>query len=163
MNRPRSFLLALLLLVTPAVSAFAQVEKVAIRTTGISCGTCAAVSEVYLRRLAGVDAIKISLTTEAILVSYKPGAVFRPKDLRDALKKTDVGVLQFQISARGRLLEQQGRRFFVAGRDRFVLTTAPDAPAVPVDKPVLIEALLNDQVDPMTLKVMIVKPLADPR
>jgi hypothetical protein len=163
MNTPRSLLLALVVLITPAVSAFAQVEKVAIRTTGISCGTCAAVSEIYLRRLAGIDTIKISLTTEAIMVSYKPGAAFQPKDLRDALKKTDVGVLQFQISARGRVLEQDGRRFFVAGRDRFVLTSAPDGPAVPVDRPVLIEALLNDQVDPMTLKVMTVKRLADPR
>src|SRR5207249_4374468 len=119
------------LTVISAVPAFAQVEKVAIRTTGISCGTCAAVSEIYLRKLAGIDTIKISLTTEAILVSYKPGALFQPKDLRDALKKTDVGVLQFQISARGRVQEQGGTRFFVAGRERFVLTAAPDAPPLP--------------------------------
>jgi len=160
MKLPGRLFLTMVLLAS-AVPAFAQVEKVAIRTTGISCGTCAAVSEIYLRKLAGIDTIKISLTTEAILVSYKPGALFQPKDLRDALKKTDVGVLQFQISARGRVQEQGGTRFFVAGRERFVLTAAPDAPPLPYDTPVLIEALLNDQADPMQLRVMTVKPFGE--
>jgi copper chaperone CopZ len=158
MRLPRQLLLAPLVLLGSVVPVLAQVEKVAIRTTGISCGTCAAVSEIYLRRLAGIDTIKISLTNEAIMVSYKPGAAFQPKDLRDALKKTDVGVLQFQITARGRVLEQGGRRFFVAGRERFVLTSAPDAVQPPANAPVLIEAMLDDRTDPMELKVMTVKP-----
>jgi cation transport ATPase len=152
------FLLCLPLLL--AAPALAQVEKVAIRTTGISCGTCAFVSEVYLRQISAIEAIKISLSTEAILVTYKPGAIFQPKDLRDALKKTDVGVLQFQITARGRVLEQGGHRFFVAGRERFALAATPDAAQLPLDSPLVIEAMLNDQTDPMQLKVMTVKSFA---
>jgi copper chaperone CopZ len=139
--------------------AFAQVQQLAIRTTGISCGTCAAVSEFYLRRLAGVEAVQISLTKEAILVRYKPRADFQPQEVRAALGRTDVGVLQFQISARGRVHEQNGKRFFVAGKNRFVLTADPAAPAAPPGTPVLIEATLNDQVDPMELKVMTIKPV----
>lgn len=158
MKLPRQLLLPLMLLAS-AGSAFAQVERVAVRTTGISCGTCAAFSEIYLRRLAGVDGIKISLSNEAILVSYKPASTFRPKEIRDVLKRTDVGVLQFQITARGRVLEQGGQRFFVAGRDRFLLAAAADAPQPPLGAPVLIEAMLNDLVDPMELKVMTVKPI----
>jgi hypothetical protein len=155
----RQQLLPLLLLLASAGSAFAQVEKVAVRTTGISCGTCAAFSEIYLRRLAGVDGIKISLSNEAILISYKPTATFQPKDIRDVLKRTDVGVLQFQITARGRVLEQGTQRFFVAGRDRFLLAASADAPHLPPGSPVIIEAMLNDLVDPMELKVMTVKPM----
>jgi len=158
MKRPHHLLLPLMLLAS-AGSAFAQVEKIAVRTTGISCGTCAAFSEIYLRRLAGVDSIKISLSNEAVLVSYRPGAPFQPKDIRDVLKRTDVGVLQFQITARGRVLEQGSQRFFVAGRDRFRLAAAGDAPQLPLGSPVLIEAMLNDLVDPMELKVMTVKPI----
>lgn len=154
-------LLLPLVILASAGSAFAQVEKVAVRTTGISCGTCAAFSEIYLRRLAGVDSIKISLSTEAILVSYKTGAAFRPKEIRDVLKRTDVGVLQFQITARGRVLEQGSQRFFVAGRDRFLLAAAADAPRPPAGSPVLIEAMLNDLVDPMELKVMTVRPITE--
>ena len=155
---PPLLLLPLALLASTG-SVFAQVEKVAIRTTGISCGTCAFVSEIYLKRLAGVDAIKISLSSEAIMLSYKPGAVFQPKDIRDALQKTDVGVLQFQISARGHLQARGDTRFFVAGRNRFVLTGGGNTPQIPSGTPVLIEATLNDQTDPMELRVMTVKPI----
>ena len=139
--------------------AFAQVEKAAMKTTGISCGTCAAVSEIYLRQLAGIDKIKISLSQEAIMVSYKPGAAFQPKQIRDALKKTDVGVVQLQISARGRIQEQDGKRFFVAGNDRFVVVSAAGSPQVPVNTMVSVEGILDDRVDPMQLKILSVKPI----
>src|SRR5947208_16458995 len=113
--------LVLLAIVGSTVSLRAQVERVAMRTTGISCGTCAAVSEIYLRQLGGIEKIKISLSQEAIMVSYKSGATFRPKDIRDALKKTDVGVTEFQISARGQVHQQNGKRMFTAGKDVFLL------------------------------------------
>src|SRR5262245_50853697 len=96
MARPLWLLPALLL--ATSVAASAQVEKAAMRTTGISCGSCAVFSEIYLRQLPEIDTISISRSKEAVLVSYKPGASFRPQDLRDALKRTDVGVVQFQIS-----------------------------------------------------------------
>src|SRR2546429_850287 len=77
------------LTVITALPAAAQVEKVAIKTTGISCGTCAAVSEIYLRRLPSIDKINISLKNEAGLVSYKPGSSFQTNDLREDLQKTE--------------------------------------------------------------------------
>jgi len=142
-----------------AISLQAQVERVAMRTTGISCGMCAAVSEVYLRQLGGVDKIKISLSQEAIMVLYKPGAAFRPKDIRDALKKTDVGVTQFQISARGQVQQQNGKRLFIAGKDVFILVPSTGL-SVPADTPVVLEGILNDQTSPMELKVLTVNPIA---
>src|SRR4051812_36530476 len=96
--RKAMFLVSVLGLTVP-ISAKAQVEKAAMRTTGISCGTCAAVSEMYLRRLPQIDKISISMSKESIMVSYKPGASFNPKELREALQKTDVGIVQLQISA----------------------------------------------------------------
>jgi len=142
-----------------AISLQAQVERVAMRTTGISCGMCAAVSEVYLRQLGGVDKIKISLSQEAIMVLYKPGAAFRPKDIRDALKKTDVGVTQFQISARGQVQQQNSKRLFIAGKDVFMLVPSTGL-SVPADTPLVLEGILNDQTSPMELKVLTVNPIA---
>jgi len=146
-------------LLTVTLPAAAQVEKAAIRTTGISCGACAAVSEFYLRRLPSSDKISISRKNEAVMVSYKPGATFQPKDLREALQKTDVGITQLQISARGRVQEQAGKRFFIAGKDRFLLVSAPNTPQLPSNTPVLIEAVVNDRTDPMELRIMTYKPL----
>ena len=140
------------------VPAMAQVERVAIRTTGISCGTCAAVSEIYLKRLPSVDKVIISMKNEAVMVSYKPGSTFQPKDLRDVLKKTEVGVTQLQISARGRVQDQAGKRFFIAGKDKFVLISGSNTTQIPPNAPVSIEGVVNDRVDPMELRVMTFKP-----
>ena len=142
-----------------AIPSFAQVEKAAIRTTGISCGTCAALSEIYLRRLPQIDKIAISMSKESILVSYKPGAEFRPKDLRDALAKTDVGIVQLQISVRGQLQQQGTKQFFLAGKDKFTLVDSANAAQIPRDTPILIEGILNDKAAPMELKVMTVTRL----
>ena len=154
----KTIILVFVVLLGSARSLRAQVEKVAMRTTGISCGVCAAVSEIYLRQLGGIDKIKISLSQEAIMVSYKSGATFRPKDIRDALKKTDVGVTEFQISARGQVQQQNGKRMFTAGKDVFLLVPST-GPTVPVDIPVVLEGILNDQTSPMELKVLTIKPI----
>ena len=136
----------------------AQVDKVAIRTSGISCGTCAAVSEFYLRRMPSIDKISISLKNEAVMVSYKPGSTFQPKDLREVFQKTDVTVTQFQISAQGRVQEQAGKRFFIAGKDKFVLAADAKTSQLPVDSPITIEAIVNDRAAPMELHIMTFKP-----
>ena len=137
----------------------AQVEKVAMRTTGISCGICAGLSELYFRRLPGVDQVKISLRTESLMLTYKPGAVFDPAAIRKILEPLKVGVVQFQIGARGQVLEEQGRRFLIAGRDRFALLDAIDSPEVPLKVPVRVEGILFDHATPRELKVLTVKPL----
>ena len=132
----------------------AQVERVAMRTTGISCGICAGLSEIYFRRLPGVDQVKISLSKEAILLTYKPGAAFDPAGIRKVLQPLDVNVVQFQINARGQVEEHGGEHVFLAGRDRFVVLDAIDSPTVPVNTPVLVEAILFDKVSPMQIKVL---------
>jgi hypothetical protein len=154
MSLQKQMLLFLMIVPVLALPAFSQVEKAAMRTTGISCGTCAAVSEIYLRRLPQIDKIAISMSKESVLVTYKPGAEFRPQDLRDALGKTDVGIVQLQISARGRVQQQGAKRFFIAGKDKFAVMTSPKASEIPTDMPVVIEGILNDKVTPMELKVM---------
>ena len=92
------------------------------------------------------------------MMTYKPGATFQPAEIRTALKKTEVGVAQFQIGARGRLQEQAGKQFFVAGKDRFVVVPAPNSPKIPVGSTVSIEGIVNDTANPMELRVMTVKP-----
>ena len=159
MKLQRQVVLFSALVLAAALPAMAQVEKAAIRTDGISCGACAAVAEFHLKRLPSIDKITISLKNEAVMISYKPGSTFQPKDLREALKKTDVTVTQMQISARGQVQEQAGKRFFIAGKDKFALVSAANAPQLPSDTPVMIEAVVNDKTDPMELRIMTFKPL----
>ena len=134
--------------------ALAQVETVTMRTTGISCGVCAAVSEIKFRMMRGVDQVAISLPAESITLTYKPDTVFVPRDLRQVLQPLQVGVVQFTIAARGRVVEEAGRRFFVSGRERFALLPSATSAALP-DRPVRIEAVVYDHRDPMELKILV--------
>lgn len=120
------------------------------RTTGISCGMCAGLSEIYFRRMPGVDQVKISLSQEAIMLTYKPGAPFDPAALRKTLESLEVGVTQFQISARGHVVEEGGTRYFIAGKDKFALLPA----SIPMGKSVLIEGILDDRARPMSVRVL---------
>ena len=159
MKLHKQVLLGTALVLALAMPAFAQVEKAAMRTTGISCGVCAAVSEVNLRRITGVDSVAISKSNESVMVSYKPGADFRPVEIRKVFEPLNVTISQFQVSARGRVQDQDGKRFFVAGRDRFVLAAAaPNMPKVPSGTPVIVEAVLNDKLNPMELRVLAFRP-----
>jgi copper chaperone CopZ len=158
--KPRKHrLLMYALALAAAAPALAQVDKAAIRTTGISCGVCAGLSEYYFKRLEGVDKVTISLSQEAVILSYKPDGRFDPAAIRRILKSMEVGVVQMQINAQGSIQEQSGKRFFVAGKSKFVLAAAGNAPGVPVGTPVLIEGILNDRVDPMEVKILNFKPV----
>lgn len=124
------------------------------RTTGISCGYCAALSELSFRRVPGVDKVSISLSKEAIMLTYKPGATFDPAGIRKILEGWKVGVVQFQISARGRVEEKEGKKFFKASKYEFALTATPNSVDLPLNTPVIIEGILNDRSNPMELKVL---------
>ena len=152
------WLLGAAVLVASAAPVAAQVDKIAMRTTGISCGLCAGLSEFHFKRMDGVDKVDISLSHEAIMLTYKAGAAFSPKKIRELLEPLQVGVVQFQISARGQVQEQGGKRFFLAGKNKFVVAVA-NAPTIPIGKPVAIEAVLNDQLDPMEVRILNFKPL----
>jgi len=159
MKLQRSLMLLAILSIIGTVPAVAQVEKVAVKTMRLGCGLCAVFSEIYLRQIPSVDKIQISKSKEAVMMTYKPGGSFQPAEIRTALKKTEVGVSQFQIGARGRLQEQAGKQFFVAGKDKFVLVSSPNSPKVPAGSTVSVEGVVNDATNPMELRVMTVKPI----
>lgn len=161
MKLQNQMLLLTAIIVASATQGLAQVEKVAMRTTGISCGVCAGLSELSFRRIPGVEDVKISLSNEAIMLTYKPGTAFDPDGIRKILTQLQVGVNQFQVVVRGQLQEQSGKRWFVGGKDKFILAeVAPTAPKLTPNTPVIIEAILNDKVSPMEVKVLNVRPVS---
>jgi len=112
--------------------------------------------EVALGRLEGVDKISISISQQKFQVTYKPGASFQPSQIRAAVAKAGVKVVGFRISARGRVLDQPGKRFFVAGKDKFLLVASPQ---IPSEKPISIEGSVDDSSEPLKLKIVQFKPL----
>lgn len=144
-----------------ALPSTAQVEKVAVRTTGISCGICAGLSEIYFRRLPGVDSVKISLKNEAILLLLKPGAPFDPHAIRGVLEPMKVGVVQFQIGAQGEVWQDSGSRWLLAGKQRFLILDSIKSPPAPLHTPVRVEGILLDHDNPMKLELLTVNVLQE--
>jgi hypothetical protein len=112
--------------------------------------------EIALRRLEGVDKISISISQQRFQVTYKPGASFQPSQIRAAVAQADVMVVRFRISARGRVLEQAGKRFFVAGKDKFLLVASPQ---ITSENPISIDGTVDDSSEPLKLKVVQFKPV----
>lgn len=150
------FLLAALTL-GAGLQAQAQVEKVALRTTGISCGSCAEISEVFLKKLAGVSNVNIVVEKELIMLTLKPNIAFQPWDIREVLEKSEVGVVQIQISAKGAVTEENGKKFLVAGKDKFVILPTSVA-KVETGVKGTFQGTVNDHPDPMELKLLSFTP-----
>src|SRR2546425_6012006 len=125
MKRGTHIWLPALLMLVVGNPVSAQVSKVMADAKGITRPSCAAVMEIALRRLDGVDKISISVSEQRFQVTYKSGASFQPRDIRDAVGKAGVEVVRFRIIARGRVHEEGGKRFFVASKDKFLLVASP--------------------------------------
>jgi len=111
--------------------------------------------ETALRRLEGVDKISISVSEQKFQVTLKPGATFHPADIRAAVGKAGVKVVRFRIDARGRVQEEGGKRYFLAGEDKFLLAGTAKFP----DGSVSIEGTVDDAAAPWELKIIKSKPL----
>src|SRR6266700_7336353 len=81
--------------------------------------------EIALSHLDGVDKISISISEQRFQVTYKSGASFQPWNIRAAVAKAKVEVVRFRIIARGRVHEEGSKRFFVAGKNKFLLGGCP--------------------------------------
>jgi len=113
--------------------------------------------EVALRRLDGVASVSISTRTNIIEVTYKPNASFQPAGIREAVAKVAAKIVQLQIVARGRLEADGSNHYFVAGKDRFLLTGVTLPPA---DKSVSITGTVDDSAKPFKLKIVGSSPAA---
>ena len=107
--------------------------------------------EIALRRLEGVDKISISMSEQRFVVTYKLGARFQPWDIRDAVARAEVEVVRFRITARGRVHEEGGKRFFVAGKDKFLLVASPK---IFTEGLISLEGTVDDSAEPLQLKIL---------
>ena len=135
-----------------SLSAFAQVERVVVQAVDgdIDCLPCAVTIEAALRKLPYVEKVSVSMSKQLVAVVYKPGGEsFRPQELRDGIGQADVRVAEFHISAHGVAKKEDGKVFFVAGKDRFLVLN----PKLPLDVPIGVMALVDDSTNPFQINV----------
>jgi copper chaperone CopZ len=136
------------------VAGFAQVEKVEILTSGISCGVCAAVSEVQFRRMEGIGNVTISLAKETITLHYKPDARFSVKEIEGVLEPLKVHILRMRMDARGFLeAGRDGKMLLVAGRNRIPVRLREGTGVIEAGTQLLLQGLIMGRGETMEYRV----------
>jgi copper chaperone CopZ len=158
-HRVGAFLvLAVAWLAGSSLPAFAQVDRVVVEAVkgDIDCLPCAATIEMALRQLGYVDKVAVSMSKQMVAVTFKPGAQFDPKAIRDAIAKAEVRVDKMHISARGVAKDENGKVFFVAEKNRFLVPSSK----LPTNVSIGIMAAVDDSKSPLELTVDDFKPAA---
>jgi len=99
--------------------------------------------------------------TNVVFVTYNLNTHFEPEVLRNAAEEAGTAFPLIQIIARGRIVKDGDRRFFVAGEDRFLLIEPPaSAPPLPAasETALSVIASVDDSADPIRLKIVQSKP-----
>ncbi|MCC7187047.1 MAG: heavy-metal-associated domain-containing protein [Acidobacteria bacterium] len=136
------------------VAGFAQVDKVEILTSGISCGVCAAVSEVRFRRMEGVGKVTISLPKETITLEYRPDARFSVAALEGVLEPLNVYILRIRMEARGRFeTGPDGKMVLVAGKNRIPARLREGAGTIQQGMQLFVQGLVTGRGETMEYKV----------
>lgn len=115
-----------------------------------------------MERQAGVAEVIVDQQSNVVFVTYKPNTPFEPAVLRDAAEEAGADFLLMQIVARGKVTEEMGKHFFIAGEDRFALIDPPESgpPLPPASEAELrVIASVDDSVKPLRLKIVQSKPV----
>ena len=160
LRRGKTFLMAALW-AAMSLPALAQVDRVVAQAVDgdIDCLPCAATIELALRKLPDVDKVSVSMSKQMVAVIYKAGGgSFRPQELRDGILQADVRVAEFHVSARGIAKQENGKVFFLAGKDRFLVLNSK----LPLDVPIGVVGQVDDSTSPFQITVKDFQPLNKP-
>lgn len=111
--------------------------------------------ELALQRLDGVADVSISLQTKVVQITYEPASSFQPQGIREAVGQVGARVEQLQIVARGHLEPESSSQYFIAGKNRFLVT---DSASIPERKLISITGTVDDSETPFKLRIAQTRP-----
>lgn len=108
-----------------------------------------------MKRLEGVESVKVNLKEKAAEVQLRPSVAFNPKPFRDAIVKAGYQVREIVLGIRGRL-EQRGASLTIlpdGSKQAFQLTSPPPAPAKPGERAEMRVKLTDESKVPMRVEL----------
>jgi cation transport ATPase len=87
----------------------AQIEEVKIGIEGLTCNLCAITLERSLRRVSGVENVRVEVGDEAVAVRLKAGVPFNREQLNAAVKNAGQQARDFELLLRAAVRQQDGR------------------------------------------------------
>ncbi len=111
---------ALLVLASPAA---AQVNTVSVKVDGLVCAFCAYGLDKQLKRIEGVEDVKVYLDAGRVDLKFKQGVAVALEDIPPTIKQAGYTPREIRVEATGRLLDWNGRPALSVepGSTRFLL------------------------------------------
>jgi mercuric ion binding protein len=109
MNSMKKAAVALLLVLTLAPVALAQINKVTIKVDGLACAFCAYGLQKELKRVSGVSEAKVYVDAGRVELAVAKGQSISFNAVEEAIKKGGYTPRDIWIEARGRIEQWNGR------------------------------------------------------
>ena len=111
---------------------------------------------VALLKIAGIESAEVSLTTATADIRLKPDNRLTMAQLREVLKKNGYPTRDAQITARGRIVERDGRRVLdLLNGSTMELAENPAAARLPLNQ--IVEVAATSRADGKTPEKLYVK------
>lgn len=113
-----------------------------------------------MKRLEGVESVKVSLREKTVEVRLKPGVSFEPKRFRDAIASAGYEVREIVLGIQGRL-EKRGPNLTIippGAKQVFVVAGAAPTGAKPGERAEMRAKLVDESKVPMTVELKDVRP-----
>ena len=105
----RKLFMVLLLMFSIASVAFAEVNKVTVKVDGLSCAFCAYGLQKGLKKVEGVQEVKIFVDAGRAELKVKPGAAVGIEEIESAVKKAGYTPRAITVEATGNVVDWNGR------------------------------------------------------
>ena len=107
MNFIKNILLASTLILLFSIKSNAQLLKIEIRATGLTCSMCSNAIFKQLQSIAGVDSLQTDLNTNTFIVILKKKNNLTPKIFKERVEKAGFFVGLFIVTAMPQTINQQ--------------------------------------------------------
>lgn len=111
-------LMILMLLLFVITNVFAQIKKVELTATGLTCSMCSNAISKQLKTISDVESVDIDLNKNLFVVTLKVGSTLTPKIFRDKVEKAGffIGSMVLYMNFNNQLIEdnrQIGNYIFI--------------------------------------------------
>ena len=126
------------------------VKAIEAHVDGLTCPTCVPPLTKSLKRQYAASTVHVDDDKDTASVTFAGDDTFALGDFRAAVARVNMRVVDLTMRACGTVEETAGRRWLVAGQERFAVRSERD---LPIGRPLCADGALDARSEPAVLQV----------
>ncbi|MDT0675512.1 heavy-metal-associated domain-containing protein [Autumnicola musiva] len=145
----KSIALIIVVMVVGSFSSNAQIQKVDQEVFGMDCAPCAYGLERGLKKMDGLESVKVSLNDGKAYLNLANNNNLSLKQIQEEVKKNGFSAKNAEIVIKGTLVEQDGNYAIRTGKETFTIAEATSTNLYSELKPgvVKVKGIVKDEED----------------